>query len=453
MKPIKYKCFDVEEPELYRSIYPYESFPVARIEGADSFFSDIWVSDTTLRDGQQAMRAFSALQSVQIYQFLHDIDNGEGAIRQSEFFVYSENDRNALLKCLELGYEFPEVTTWIRASKDDFKLIKSLGVTETGMLMSCSDYHIFKKFNSTRSETMQNFLDVAELCLKEGIKPRCHLEDITRADMNGFVIPLVKNLKDLCESYGVDVKIRACDTLGVGLPFEQAELPRSVPKIARMLREEGGLTNKQLEWHGHNDFHLGVANSFAAWSNGMSSVSSTLLGIGERCGNTSLEGMLAIYCQLKNENNLKLEILNDVADYFASELGFYVHEKYPIMGADFNTTKAGIHADGLLKDPEIYNSFDTKKLLNRPIVIMINQSSGSSGIAGWINNYYKLQGENVISKRDPKIQLIKEWVDEQYANGRTDIITNEELKSLAEEYFPSFAAKEPQTKKMAHTEL
>ena len=441
---MKHKCIDVSEPNLYKNIFPYETLPVAEFENAkeidDLVDHEIWVTDTTLRDGQQSMRSFTTEQSVKIFDFLHRIDNESGIIRQAEFFVYSENDRNSLIECVKLGYRFPEITTWIRADDRDFDLIKDLGVKETGMLMSCSDYHIFKKLNLTRSETMFKYLSIAESSLKAGIRPRCHLEDITRADFEGFVIPLVKNLKDLCDGYGIPLKIRACDTLGVGIPFEHSPLPRSVPEIMRTLREECGMDNSALEWHGHNDFHLAVANSMSAWLNGCASVNTTLLGIGERCGNTPLEGMLFQYAQIKKDTaNLRFDLLNNVAAFFSKELEFDIHEKYPLMGADFNTTKAGIHADGMLKDPEIYNSFNTQKILDRPIIIMINQSSGVSGIAGWINNYYHLEDTAKIGKHDARVLSIKKWVDEEYAGGRTSNINNEELKLLVEIYLPEIA--------------
>jgi isopropylmalate/homocitrate/citramalate synthase len=125
---------------------------------------------------------------------------------------------------------------------------------------------------------------------------------------------------------------------------------------------------------------------------------------------------------------MRLEVLNQVAEYFRLELGYTVPDKYPLVGTDFNTTKAGIHADGLLKDPEIYNSFNTQKILNRPIVIVVNQASGTAGIAGWINNYYHLSGEQTIDKHDPRIVKIKEWVDDEYVNGRSSNISNEELR-------------------------
>lgn len=451
---MKYECKDVCEPNLYKEVFPYEALPVAAFAAVprQNSSEDIWITDTTLRDGQQSMRSFTTRQSVKIYELLHRIDNGSGVIRQAEFFVYNETDRQALIQCMNLGYKFPEVTTWIRADARDFDLIKDLGIKETGMLMSCSDYHIFKKLSLSRTETMRKYLEVAEASLKAGIKPRCHLEDITRADFEGFVIPLVKNLKELCDSYGMPLKIRACDTLGLGLPFETADLPRSVPKIIRALREECGLESGSVEWHGHNDFHLAVANSMSAWLNGCASVNTTLLGIGERCGNTPLEGMLFLYAQMKGETDVRFDLLNKAADFFADELDFTVHDKYPLMGADFNTTKAGIHADGLLKDPEIYNSFNTKKILDRPIIIMVNQSSGTAGIAGWINNYYHLDDVHKIGKHDARVLSIKHWVDEEYANGRTSNITNEELKSLVDKYIPEIETHK-ELKKMAFAEL
>ena len=85
---------------------------------------------------------------------LHRLGGEKGIIRQTEFFVYSDKDREALYKCQELGYCFPEITTWIRASKKDFQLVKDIGIQETGILVSCSDYHIFNKLKMTRRQEM-----------------------------------------------------------------------------------------------------------------------------------------------------------------------------------------------------------------------------------------------------------------------------------------------------------
>lgn len=97
---------------------------------------------------------------VDLYKMLHRLGGPNGIVRQTEFFVYSKKDRDALERCMELGYEFPEITTWIRATKSDFELVKNIGIRETGILVSCSDYHIFKKMNLTRKQAMEKYLGV-----------------------------------------------------------------------------------------------------------------------------------------------------------------------------------------------------------------------------------------------------------------------------------------------------
>ena len=127
------------------------------------------------------------------------------------------------------GYEFPEVTAWIRANKKDFELVREMGIKETGILVSCSDYHIFYKMNMSRKQAMDHYLSIVRECLETGVRPRCHLEDITRSDIYGFVIPFCLELEKLGEEYGIPVKIRACDTMGYGVNFTGAAIPRSVP--------------------------------------------------------------------------------------------------------------------------------------------------------------------------------------------------------------------------------
>lgn len=149
---------------------------------------EIWITDTTFRDGQQSRAPYTPEQIVTIYDYLHRLGGPKGLIRQSEFFLYSKKDRDALYKCMERGYEFPEITSWIRANKADFQLVKDIGLKETGILVSCSDYHIFYKMKMNRRQAMEHYLQIVRDCLETGVRPRCHLEDITRSDIFGFVL-------------------------------------------------------------------------------------------------------------------------------------------------------------------------------------------------------------------------------------------------------------------------
>lgn len=428
-----YQALDVLEPNLYTEYFPYSSVPVLSFDGENvpmDMPEEIWITDTTFRDGQQSMSAFTVDQIAQLYEYLHKIDNNAGLIRTSEFFLYSEKDRQAVLACMEKGYEFPRITSWIRANANDFELVKDMNIPETGLLMSCSDYHIFKKLRMTRSECMDMYLTIIKKALEEGVLPRCHLEDITRADFFGFVLPLVQNIQHLGKEAGVQINIRLCDTLGLGVPYQGVELPRSIPKLIHGLKNLAGVPSSALEWHGHNDYHNVVSNATTAWLYGASAVNTTMFGIGERTGNCPLEAMLIEYSQLRQDKTIDLTWLNEIRAFFEKEFGYVMDPKRPFVGDEFNMTKAGVHADGIMKFEAIYNSFDTKKVLNRPVVIKVNQTSGLAGIAAWMNNWFGWEGMERISKRDSLVFHVKEWVDRQYEEGRTTPITDDELVAV-----------------------
>lgn len=432
-----YHLVDVDEPNVYRNLFPYNEIPKIAFNNRvvpNNMPENIWITDTTFRDGQQSRAPYTTDQIVHIYDAFHRLGGPKGIIRQSEFFLYSKKDRDAVYKCLERGYKFPEVTSWIRASKKDFQLVKDLGLRETGILVSCSDYHIFYKLKMTRSECMKHYLSVVRECLETGISPRCHLEDITRSDIHGFVIPFCIELMKLQEEYQIPVKIRACDTMGYGVNFSGAVIPRSVQGIIYGLNKHGGVPAENLEWHGHNDFYKAVTNSTTAWLYGACGVNCSLFGIGERTGNTPLEAMVFEYAQLKGTlDGMDTTVITELAEYFENEIGYRVPSRTPFVGRNFNVTRAGIHADGLLKNEEIYNIFDTEKFLKRPVLVAVSNTSGLAGIAHWINTYYRLEEDKKVDKTHPVVVKTKEWVDKEYETGRVTAITDNELvKVIAE---------------------
>ncbi len=433
---------DVKEPELYRDMFPYTSVPRVVLEDRmiqTNIPTDIWITDTTFRDGQQSRPPYTPKQIADIFDFMHRMSGPNGVIRQTEFFLYSEKDREAVRLCMERGYRFPEITGWIRANKNDFKLVKEIGLKETGILTSCSDYHIFLKLNMSRKDALKAYLDIVKTALDQGIIPRCHLEDITRADFYGFVIPFAQELMKLSESSNIPIKIRACDTMGYGFPFPGTALPRGVPEIFYALIHDGGVPSEQLEWHGHNDFHKGLINGVAAWMYGCSSVNGALLGFGERTGNTPIEAMLIDYISLTgNDAGIDTTAITEMAEYFRTEMGFPIPSNYPFVGSEFNSTSAGIHADGMMKNEEIYNIFDTSKILKRPMGVIITDKSGIAGIAHWVNSHLHLDADKKIDKRHPGLAQMHKWVLEQYEQGRTTSISHDELLEKAKKYLPEY---------------
>ncbi len=433
----KYSLQDVPDPNLYRDLYTYDDIPKVAFNHRRvpmNMPQEIWITDTSLRDGQQSVEPYTVDQIVHLYKLMSKLGGPFGIIRQTEFFVYSKKDREALQKCQELGLKFPEITTWIRASKEDFKLVKDLGIRETGILVSCSDYHIFKKLKKTRKEAMDSYLSAVAEAFEAGVMPRCHLEDITRADFYGFVVPFVNELMKMSKDAGIPVRIRACDTMGYGVPYTEVALPRSVPGIIYGLQHYSDVPSEMLEWHGHNDFYKAVANASTAWLYGACAVNCSLLGIGERTGNVPLEAMIMEYASLRGSlDGMDTSVITEIADYFRTEMGYDIPPMTPFVGRNFNVTRAGIHADGLLKDEEIYNIFNTEKILNRPASVTVSKTSGLAGIAYWINNNYRLPKEKQVDKKDSLVIALKEWVDKEYDEGRQTMLSNAELENKIKE--------------------
>ena len=436
----KYSLQDVENPNLYREIYPYTEIPKVAFNFRRvplSMPKEIWITDTTFRDGQQSRAPYTPEQIVHLYKLMSKLGGEKGIIRQSEFFVYSKKDREALYKCMELGYKFPEITTWIRSSKSDFELVKNIGIKETGILVSCSDYHIFKKLGMTRRQALEHYLSVVRDALDAGLRPRCHLEDITRADFYGFVVPFVNALSELSDETNIPIKIRMCDTMGYGVPFPGVALPRSVPGIIYGLHHYADVPSEMLEWHGHNDFYKAVANASSAWLYGASAVNCSILGIGERTGNIPLEAMVMEYASLRGTlDGMNPEVITEIAEYFKHEIGYKIPEMTPFVGENFNITRAGIHADGMMKDAEIYNIFDTETILNRPASVSVSNTSGLAGIAFWMNKHFDLSEDQKVSKRDSICEELKAIIDAQYADGRTTVMSDDELEKIVEMIAP-----------------
>ena len=442
------------EPELYRDVFPYTH--VSRIEFDDTFLvprpaDPMFITDTTFRDGQQARPPYTVKQIARIYDLLHKLGGKSGLIQASEFFMYSPKDRKAIEVCRSRGYRFPRVTGWIRANMDDLKIAHDMEFDEVGLLTSMSDYHIFLKLGKTREQAMNDYLKVVTKALEWGIVPRCHFEDVTRADIYGFCLPFARKLMELSHEASMPIKIRLCDTMGYGVPFPGAALPRSVQRIVRAFTDEAGVPGAWLEWHGHNDFHKVLVNGVTAWLYGCGGVNGTLMGFGERTGNAPLEALVIDYISLTgNDEAADPTVITEIAQYFEKELDYRIPDNYPFAGKDFNATSAGIHVDGLAKNEEIYNIFDTTKILNRSVPIIINDKAGRAGVAYWINQQFNLPPERQVSKKHPAVGQIHTRIMAAYEEGRNTSFSNKEIKNLVRRFMPElFDSEFDQMKRIA----
>lgn len=424
---------DPQSPEYFLESFPREDFPRYRwVERPSGLPLQAWTTETTHRDGQQGGLPLTPEQGLRIYDLLCRFTRGSGAIRQAEFFVYRAADRFMLQGALDRYRSGApiEPTTWIRAAAKDVALIKSLGVRETGMLASASDYHTFHKFKpGGRNQAARAYLEAVQMALDAGIRPRLHLEDATRAPLE-FMLPLVENALELAEPYGLRPKFRVCDTMGLGLPYDDVALPRSIPRIFRELRKLG-LEPEDLEFHPHNDTGLIVANCLAAIREGCAVINGTTLGKGERTGNAPLEQVLLhlIGMGYFPENRPDFTVLGELAELYAA-MGEPLPAKYPLYGKDAHRTRAGIHADGLNKFWWMYAPFDVPKLLGRPLEVSLTKESGLAGLIFLIRQHWGIE----LAKDNPGLQALHAWVMEQFEAGRQTAIEWEELEPKVRAY-------------------
>jgi len=429
---------DPAQPEYFLESFPRDAFPAyAWTERPEALPAEVWTTETTHRDGQQGGLPLSTERSLRIYDILCRFTSTSGAIRQAEFFVYRPSDRAALEGAQERyrGGAPIEPTTWIRATAKDVELLRSLGVRETGMLASASDYHTFHKFTpGGRNQAAETYLAAVRTALDAGIRPRLHLEDATRASMD-FMRPFIETVLSVAQPYGSALrpKFRVCDTMGLGLPYADVALPRSIPRLFAEMRALG-LQPADLEFHPHNDTWLVVANCLAAVRSGCGVINGTSLGKGERSGNAPLEAVLLHLLGMGYFPEVKPDFtaLNDLVELYA-EMGEPVPPKYPLYGRDAHRTRAGVHADGLNKFWWMYAPFDVPALLGRPLEVSLTKDSGLAGLVFVLHQHLGL----TVAKDDPRLHTVYDWLLGEFDNGRQTSVEWEELEPIVARAFGS----------------
>jgi isopropylmalate/homocitrate/citramalate synthase len=157
----------------------------------------------------------------------------------------------------------------------------------------------------------------------------------------------------------------------------------------------------------------------------------------------NIQDVVSVVQQLAEEGSISEEearaVITEIAEFYEKELGYKLPPRTPFVGRDFNVTRAGIHADGVAKDEEIYNIFNTAKILNRPLSVEVNKNSGLSGVAYWMNQTVSLPDGRKIGKNDPEAAILKEWVDKQYEGGRMTFISEEEMEAALKTLLPDLA--------------
>jgi isopropylmalate/homocitrate/citramalate synthase len=403
----------------------YEDLPKLRLP----LGQEVFVSDSTLRDGAQMPGVVMKVKDrLMIFEYLHRL-----GIDKLEIFLFTNSDKEAAKAMIDCGHSQPEITGWARANRKDIDLVLEMdGIRETGILMSISDVHIRTKMGlKNREEAEEKYLKALEYALDHGLETRAHLEDITRADLKGFVYPLVSKILERDPG----CTLRICDTLGFGVPFAGAGDPYGIPEIVSSLKDLGALN---IETHIHDDFGLGTANSLAGYWHGANWSNLTFLGIGERAGNSELEKALLFLVQrVKGFQKYDLSCLSEFAEYMEEHIGIRVPRNKAVVGRNIFAHESGIHTAGVIKNPFIYEPY-TPDLVGGKRKIMIGSTSGTEVVRFKVEETLRelMQIDASLGKGDWRIRAIHAEISRLYdTEQRNSCISDEELRAYVEKYF------------------